>query len=95
MHIDQEDIDAMKSQHAEDRQDFIDAKAKVDNEIPDHLIKPFKHAHINGKTESASFVSDSHSDELFKLAKLIERMAEAKQAMEATEADLKKAGITL
>ena len=95
MHIDQEDIDAMKSQHAEDRQDFIDAKAKVDNEIPDHLIKPFKHAHINGKTESASFESDSHSDELFKLAKLVLQMAEAKKCLERTEAEAKKQGITL
>jgi hypothetical protein len=95
MHIDQEDIDAMKSQHAEDRQDFIEAKAKADHEIPDHLAKGFRHRFVGDKIEVASFADDLHSDELFKLAKLIERMAEAKQAMERTEADLKKAGISI
>lgn len=95
MHIDQEDIDAMKSQHAEDRQDFIEAKKKVDSEIPDFVTKPFSHRWVGDTMELVSFNEDSTSDELFKFAKFVERMAEAKQAMERTAADLKKAGISI
>jgi hypothetical protein len=96
MHIDQEDIDAMKSQHAEDRQDFIEAKAKVDHEIPDFVTKPFRHRFVgNNPIEMVAFVDDMSSDELFAFAKLVSQMAEAKQAVERTEAEAKRQGITL
>ena len=95
MHLDQEDIDAIKGRHAEDRQDFLEAKAKVDHEIPDHLAKPFRHRFVGDKMEIASFADDLSSYEMFKLAKLVERMAEAKQSLERTEALAKKQGVAL
>lgn len=95
MHIDQEDINAMKSQHAEDIQDFIEAKAKVDHEIPDFVTKPFRHRFVGDKMEMVAFADDMSSDELFAFAKLVKQMAEAKQAVERTEAEAKRQGITL
>ena len=95
MHLDQEDIDAIKGQHAEDRQDFLDAKAKADHEIPDFVTKPFRHRFVDNKIEMVTFTEDLHSDELFAMAKLVLRMAEAKKCLERTEAEAKKQGITL
>jgi hypothetical protein len=96
MHIDQEDIDAIKSQHAEDIQDFIEAKAKADHEIPDFVTKPFRHRFVgNNPIEMVAFADDVSSDELFAFAKLVERMGEAKQAVEHTEFAAKQHGITL
>jgi len=95
MHIDQEDIDAIKSQHAEDIQDFIEAKAKADHEIPDFVTKPFRHRFVDDKIEMVAFADDMSSDDFFKFAKIVERMAEAKQAVERTEAEAKRQGISI
>jgi hypothetical protein len=95
MHIEQEDIDAIKSQHAEDIQDFIEAKAKADHEIPDFVTKPFRHRFIGEQHEVVSFADDMTSDDFFKFAKIVERMAEAKQAVERTAAEAKKHGISI
>lgn len=95
MHIDQEDIDAIKSQHAEDIQDFIEAKAKADHEIPDFVTKPFRHRFVGDKIEMVAFADDMSSDEMFAFAKIVERMAEAKQAVERIEAEAKRQGISI
>ena len=90
MPLDHEEIEAYKKQHAEYKQDLADAIKKADHEIPDFLVSPY------GKDGGiARFNDKMHSDELFKLAKCIEQMADAKMYLERIEAEAKRDGLSL
>jgi hypothetical protein len=91
MPADLETINAYKAQYAEDLGDFIDAKKKADSEIVDFLVTPY-----DGRTHEINRFNEKYdSDELFKLAKVIEQMAEAKQALERTKHHAKMNGVAL
>lgn len=90
MHLDPEEIEAYKKQHAEYKQDLADIIKKSDHEIPDFLVSPY------GRDGGlARFNDKMSSDELFKLAKLIEQMADAKLYLERHEHEMKKEGLSI
>ena len=90
MSLDQEEIQAWKDDRAERLAEVSEAKKKVDFEIPDFLVSPY--GRDGGR---ARFNDKMSSDELFKLAKFIEEMADCKKGLEYTEFQMKKAGISL
>jgi hypothetical protein len=87
-HLSQEDLDAVKGGYAEHKQYFLDAINAADKLVPDILINPRSSSGLPNKLDF--FAS---SDELFKLAKAIESVAETRKWFEKWEKRMKDAGL--
>ena len=86
--LSQEDLDAVKAGYAEHKQYFIDAINSADKLVPDILINPRS---STGTRNQLDFFATS--DELFKLAKAIESVAETRKCYEKWEKRMKDAGL--
>lgn len=95
MELHPEDKAALLEMHAARREEFLDAKAKADREIPDFLAKPFRHRFVGDKMELVTFTEDMTSDEMFTLAKRVLEMAECKETLERQEREMRASGLTV
>ena len=87
-HLSQEDLDAVKGGYLEHKEYFLDALKVTDGLLPDMLVAPRS---ASGLLNKLDFHCTSH--ELFKLAKALENLADAKKDLEKREKQMKEAGL--
>jgi glucuronate isomerase len=95
MHLDPEDKAALLEVHAARRDEFLDAKAKADHNLPDFVTKPFRHRFVGDTLELVTFGEDMSADEMLTFAKQVMEMAEAKKVLERQEREMRAAGLTV
>lgn len=83
-----EDLEAVKAGYEEHKQYFLDAINAADKLVPDILVNP--RSAVGTRNQLDFFAT---SDELFRLAKAVELVAETRQQFEKWEKQMKKAGL--
>jgi hypothetical protein len=83
-----EDLEAVKAGYVEHKEYFLEAIRAADKLIPDILVSPRSQSGTNNQLDFFAT-----SDELFRLAKAVEAVAETRQQFEKWEKQMKKAGL--
>lgn len=85
-----EQIQDLKAYAANNMEEYKDALAKVNKQIPDVLVEGYaKSGNLNQVVASATY------DELYRLSKDLEYLADSLKRVERDRWEAKKAGITL